>query len=374
MTILFTASRISHFVQFHSSFFDYYTQKGYSVHLAAEGTSNFSAPVVQHDITFNKQNLIKNIKSFLRLRRIIKMHKIDVVISNATLAGLLTRLAVMTLFKKPVVIHSSHGYLFCKNTPKFKKALYILVEKILSPVTNLAVTMNKEDFDSAQKYHFAKKIINIPGMGITFCTHCNAKETLRQKLNLKNDDFLLLYAGEFSKRKNQEGLIKLIANFFKANAHVHLLLAGTGARLEACKNLVKELCLEQNVHFVGFIKEKNLLYSNIDTVISNSKSEGLPFNIMEALYQGICVVATKVKGHNDLIIDGKNGLLYEENNEKELLQKLNALIGTSAQKNDACLLRQNLSACAKDFAKAYTKDAVFESVLKAYSIADNRLL
>ena len=44
--------------------------------------------------------------------------------------------------------------------------------------------------------------------------------------------------------------------------------------------------------------------------MSASRSEGLPFNIMEAMYYGLAVVASRVKGHTDLLEESGAGLLY----------------------------------------------------------------
>ena len=107
--LLFTASRASHIMQFHQPYIDYYLQHGVQVYTAAQGQVEIPN-VVHKNIVFEKQNLIKNFKSILELRKFIKSESIDVVISNATLAGIMTRAAVFSLFRKPTVIHSCHGY------------------------------------------------------------------------------------------------------------------------------------------------------------------------------------------------------------------------------------------------------------------------
>ena len=91
--------------------------------------------------------------------------------------------------------------------------------------------------------------------------------------------------------------------------HVHLILAGQGALLDDCKALAQKLNVTDRVLFPGYI-DVNEWYSLADAAVSSSRSEGLPFNIMEAMYSGLPVVASKVKGHTDLIRHGGSGLLY----------------------------------------------------------------
>ena len=51
-------------------------------------------------------------------------------------------------------------------------------------------------------------------------------------------------------------------------------------------------------------------YAACDVVVSASRIEGLPFNLMEAMYYARPIVASDVKGHHDLLAPGQAGLLY----------------------------------------------------------------
>ena len=60
--------------------------------------------------------------------------------------------------------------------------------------------------------------------------------------------------------------------------------------------------------------------------MSTSRSEGLPFNIMEAMHYGLPIIATQVKGHTDLLEDGVSGLLFPFGDSEVLAQQANKLV------------------------------------------------
>ena len=96
---------------------------------------------------------------------------------------------------------------------------------------------------------------------------------------------------------------------------VVLLLAGQGDKLAECKQLAAQLGLlaeggPVRAVFPGQCNDMPLWYAAADAAVSASRSEGLPFNIMEAMYAGLPVVASAVKGHVDLLQQEESGLLY----------------------------------------------------------------
>ena len=114
-------------------------------------------------------------------------------------------------------------------------------------------------------------------------------------------------------------------NIIKKIPNAKLLLAGNGELYDFYKQEINRLDLENHIILSGFVSQiKELIFSS-DIIISSSKSEGLPFNIMEAMSLKIPVIASNVKGHNDLIKDAYNGYLFEiedKKTEKSSIKKL----------------------------------------------------
>ena len=132
------------------------------------------------------------------------------------------------------------------------------------------------------------------------------RAALREAWGVGQYDLLLLYAAEFSDRKSQQVLIRALA---KLPEQVKLALPGQGALREDCMVLARELGVADRTFFPGQVRMAPW-YGAADLTVSASRSEGLPFNVMEAMHYGLPVVASRVKGHTDLLEGTGAGLLY----------------------------------------------------------------
>ena len=100
-------------------------------------------------------------------------------------------------------------------------------------------------------------------------------------------------------------------------------------------------------------------YAAADAAAAASRSEGLPFNIMEAMYAGLPVVASGVKGHRDLITDGGTGLLYPYGDEVACAKQIQRLL-------DSEELRRELGEHGKKYVTQYSLERVFPAVWEEY--------
>src|SRR5699024_4887495 len=172
---------------------------------------------------------------------------------------------------------------------------------------------NQEDYEIAKKKFYANEVFYIPGVGIDLKkfnpVNKNEKELLRKKLGYNKKDFILIYVGELSYRKNQKMLIESIRLLNNEINNIKLLLVGTGELKEKYEHLVNKLELENTVKFLGYRTDVKELMQISDLAVSTSRQEGLPVNIMEAMAVGLPLVVTDSRGNRDLVSDQYNGYI-----------------------------------------------------------------
>lgn len=361
--VLFTASTYSHIVNFHLPYLRKFREEGWTVHAACGGPSMPITDVERViDLLFEKSMWSpKNFKAAILLSDEMRRERYDLIVTHTSLAAFFTRLALWGLEERPKVANMVHGYLFDDETPWLKRSLLLGAERWTAADTDLVLTMNRWDYETAKKYQLGQRVVQIPGVGVDFSrfdrVSPDSREKMRKKWGVPEDAFVLIYAAEFSVRKSQNIIIRAMK---RLPNKVWLVLAGEGILREDCQQLVRTLGLEDRVLFPGQVRDIPAWYAMADAAVSASRSEGLPFNIMEAMYAGLPVVASEVKGHSDLIEDRMTGLLYPYGDEKACTEQITQLIKSGD-------LRRNLAQSAKESVERYSIDRVLPVVWGQYN-------
>ena len=315
--VLFTASTYSHIVNFHRPYLAAFRRLGWTVEVACGGDP-MDIPEAHRvvDIPFEKEMTSpRNVAAWRRLRRLIREERYDLVSCHTTLAAFFTRMAIWGLKRRPKVACTVHGYLFGEDTSPARALVLKAAERMTAPVTDLLMTMNRWDTQYATVHKLGGKIVEVPGIGLDPDrlppVSAAEREELRRALGVGPEEVLLVYAAEFSGRKSQQVLIRAMTRLPR---EVKLALPGQGALREDCMALAGELGVAGRVLFPGQVPGVARWYGAADLAVSASRSEGLPFNVMEAMHYGLPVVASRVKGHTDLLEGTGAGLLYPYGN------------------------------------------------------------
>ena len=280
------------------------------------------------DIPFERSPFsVKNIKAYRLIKKLIKEENYELIHVHSPVGSVLGRLAARKTNAK--VIYTAHGFHFFKGAPLKYWLMFYPIEKWLSKYTDILITINKEDYEIAKKKFKAKNIQLVHGIGVDknrfdFEMSKEERKQLREKLKLKEDDFVMIYVAELSVRKNQEMLLNAMTKLIKQNKKIKLLLVGKDSLDGKLQKFCKENQLENNVQFLGYRKDIPQLLKISDLLVSTSKQEGLPVNIMEGLIAGLPVIVTDCRGNRDLITDGVNGYIVKD--EQLLIKRILELV------------------------------------------------
>lgn len=331
--VLFTATVDSHILAFHLPFLKWFKEQGYEVHVATNGDEEIPYCDKKIKISFERSPFkLNNIKAIFQLKKILLKEKYDIIHTHTPMGSVVTRLAAKKVRKQGTrVIYTAHGFHFYKGAPLLNWCLFYPVEKYLSKYTDTLILINKEDYGLAKKkFKKCKDIEYVPGVGIdekNFDVKMTKedKHKLRKELGLKDTDFVMIYPAELNKNKNQIMLIDAMEQLIDKYPDIHLLLPGKDSYNGYYQKIVKEKNLDKNIHFLGFRKDIPRLLKISDLSVTTSKREGLPVNILEAMYVGLPIVATNCRGNRDLVKDNQNGLITSIDNQQELSNAINKI-------------------------------------------------
>ena len=306
MKILVAASNMVHIKNFHLPYIEEFKAAGHQTLVMASGEG------ADFDIPFKKRSFsLKNALLMVKIRKIIKKEKFDIIYLHTTLAAFWVRLALKGLKERPIVVNTVHGYLFGSGFSSLHNKIYLACERLVRKQTDYILTMNSEDEKIAIESGLAlSKTYKINGMGIDFSK--KEIQASEPKAPPKN----LIYVGEISERKNQILLVKAL----EKTEGTSLTLVGDGKERKSIEKYVKKHGLNDRVTITGFTKNVGAYLKNADLYVSASKIEGLPFNILEAMRARLPIVASNIKGQSDLL---PPECLYDLDSFDKLLELIN---------------------------------------------------
>lgn len=365
--ILFAANMESFYTKFLIPQLKYFKENGYEVHIASK-REGLEIPWCDKnfDVNFARGfNLKENIESYKQMKKILTENEYDIISCHTPFGGAITRLAARNCkLKNTKIVYMAHGFHFYKGCGLLNWLLFYTAEKYLAKFTDAVITINMEDYEIAKK-KFKTDVKYVPGVGLdtekfNFKMTSAEKIELRKSLGLKKDDFVMIYAAELLPRKRQEWLIHSLEKLLKENPNYHVLLPGKDSVNGKYHELAKSLGLSEQIHFLGFRSDIPKLLNISDIAISTSKQEGLPVNIMEAIYCNLPVVATDCRGNRDLIKNGKNGFVVSIDDKEEFSKKIAYYAKLDKSK------KEKIKEYNKKFVEKFLLENVIDEVVKIY--------
>jgi glycosyltransferase involved in cell wall biosynthesis len=282
--------------------------------------------------------------AFLQIRRSIKKLNPDIVNTHTSVAGVIGRLACLSLLKKrPTIVHTVHGHLLTGYFKSWKRAIVIGVERILSSFSDLILFSGervRSEFINATKISSWKTALVSPGVAIASKTPHKSKQTGKVVVG---------WLGRFVPIKDPALAIEVARHM----PDIEFKFGGDGPLLEECEKNASSNC-----YFVGWTSPERF-WNGCDIALLTSKNEAQPISIIEAGLLKIPAVITPAGSAIEVVEDKVTGLVTEPQADKlskaisELLKnrKLLESLGQNAQ--ESYRIRYSLEKQLVDHLTAY---------------------
>jgi glycosyltransferase involved in cell wall biosynthesis len=153
-----------------------------------------------------------------------------------------------------------------------------------------------------------------------------ARHAARQRLGIADRTPVIAMVASFSERKDQAGLLTALAQVRRHVEDVVMLFIGQGPTEAAVRTTVARLALDGHVRFLGSRPDVLELFPALDVFVLNSRFEGLPIALLEAMASGIPAVVTRVGGTPEALTDGVEGRLVEPGDLDALASAITELL------------------------------------------------
>lgn len=295
-----------------------------------------------------------NLTGLKDLRTILKQKHYDLIWTNEPVMGLMTRLAAKETRKNGTkVIYMTHGYHFFKGCPSKYKLIYP-IEKYASRLCDAIITINWEDFELTKSKFHVQRAYHIDGIGFDpNRSQCDVDVGEKRKsIGVPQNAFLVLSVGELKPHKNHKVIVDAISHL---NRDVYYVLCGKGELLDFLSDRAKEKNIADKVIFLGYRNDVSEIMKCADVFAFPSIREGLGLASLEAMSNGLPIIASNTRGIRDYVIEGKTGFLCASNSEQDFRERIEELRTNNA-------LRRYMSIKCKEYSKKYDIKLIKDSI------------
>ena len=325
------------------TFFDgqikYMKNCGFNVHaISSPGPSldEFAAAegVEVHEVNMpRKISPLRDILAILSLCKVLRRVRPDIVHAHTPKAGLLGMIAAW-IMRIPVRIYHIRGLpMVTVRGPR--RWLLRVSEQVACRLAHRVLCVSNSVRGVAIKERLCppdKITVLCAGSGNGVDATCRfnpdrvgtaARTRIRNRLGIAKDECTLGFVGRLARDK---GVVELIEAWKKLQVEfssLQLLIIGSfDSRDPIPTSLSDHLRNHPRVHFIGEAKEMNQYYSAIDICVLPTYREGLPNVLLEAAAMECPVVATRVPGCVDVVVEGETGLLVPQQDSVALSEAI----------------------------------------------------
>jgi glycosyltransferase involved in cell wall biosynthesis len=266
-------------------------------------------------VSLPMRKLVWPMKSILALLNLLREENYEIVHVHSQEAGIIARFLAwlgraQKIFYTPQTIDI--------RQTKWRK-LYILLERILTQITNQIFSVNEIDAKRMINWGIPEGKVSVVPNGIQLSQFSNLepREDICRQLGINPAFPVVMQIGRINPQKDPMMFVKGASHVLSCNPDAQLIWIGEGPLFMKVKAEIETLRLQDNILLLGRIDHAYRCFPAADIVTSTSIWEGLPYSLLEGMACSKPVVSTAVNGCSEAVINGKTGYLVETGNALE---------------------------------------------------------
>lgn len=299
---------------------------------AASSPFQAQAEASSAQIIYWKPAHILDLAAIVRLARLIRTHRVDLLHAHDPRAAFLGRIAARLLGLPIIVTVHLPPYYYVRGQgvrARLKRWLYRHVERVLNyRFTGQLIYVSSRVCQEALTLGLAPRdrtAIVENGIDLAPFAACHQPSAVRAALNTPPEAIVLCCVGRLDEQKGIDILLEA-ASQLQSEKQICIWLAGDGPQRPQLENQVRQLGLEAAVRFLGFRSDVPELLKASDIFILPSRYEAMPMTVLEAMAAGLPTLVTDVGENASLVTDGVTGRIVPPQDPQALAGALSALI------------------------------------------------
>ena len=255
-----------------------------------------------------------------RLTRLLRRLRPDVVHSHSW-GSLVEGLVAARLARVRFLVHGEHGTMETRRwNLAVQRFAWSRVDRVLSVSSRLAERLSATAGFPLERVQVIRNGVDLARL------QSGDREGARRALGLTNDALVFGTVGRLVPVKDQASLLRAARVVHEAGVQATLLIAGDGPLLGDLQGLARTLGIEDRVRFLGLRNDIEQVLAALDVFALSSTSEGLSNTLVEAMAAGLPVVATRVGGADEIVVEGETGLLVPPSSPEALGSAIASLL------------------------------------------------
>jgi glycosyltransferase involved in cell wall biosynthesis len=245
-------------------------------------------------------------RALLKLIRVARAFKPDVVHTHTAKAGFLGRQAALAVRPRPAIVHTYHGHVLEGYFGAARARLYLELERALARVSDRLIGVSQATVDDLVRLGVAppERFRVLPlGLDLDPLAEVDvaSRPASRRELGIGAEEILLVFVGRVVPIKRLDLLLPALAQARESEPRLRLAVVGDGDERPRLERQAAELGIAADVLFLGYRRELRPIFAAADIAVLSSDNEGTPVSLIEAAAAGLPAVATDAGGVGEVV-------------------------------------------------------------------------